>query len=180
MSAGKWIILFAAAAFAFGQGTAPHSAAADYPVHIALNGGFTLGAEYLVHSIPSPRGFYVIDDYLVVEVGVFGPKFAHLNVSADQFALRINGLKTPIEPEASGIIASGYTIGRMPSTPQGDGSDEQMSIEDRIKHSAVPEGDVKTPFAGLLFFPFRGKTKAIKTMDLLYEGPAGKIALKLF
>jgi hypothetical protein len=44
----------------------------------------------------------------------------------------------------------------------------------------VPDGDLKTPFAGLLFFPFRGKTKSIKTMELLYQGPAGTIALKLF
>ena len=150
-------------------------------VHIALNDGFTMGADYLVHSIPSPRGFYVIDDYLIVEIGMFGPQYAHLNVTADQFALRLNGQKTAIAPDPSGIIASGYTIGRMPSTPQDTGGDDSaMSIEDRIKHAAVPEGDIKTPFAGLLYFPFRGKTKSIKTMDLLYEGPAGKFALKLF
>lgn len=180
MIAGKWMLWFAAASLVWGQGTAPQPGAADYPVHIALNDGFTLGAEYLVHSIPSPKGSYVVDGYLVVEIAVFGPRFAHLNVSADQFSLRINGQKTPIEPEATGIIASGYTIGRMPGTPQSGGPDEQMTIEDRIKHSAVPEGDVRTPFAGLLFFPFRGKTKAIKTLELMYEGPAGKIALKLF
>ncbi|HML15497.1 MAG TPA: hypothetical protein VK419_00665 [Bryobacteraceae bacterium] len=183
MMAGKWALWIAAASAIFAQGTVPQKAATDYPVHIALDDGFTMGAEYLVHSIPSPRGFYVVDDYLVVEVGVFGEKFAHLNVAADQFALRIDGLKagqkTTIAPDPPGIIASGYTIGRMPGTPQG-GDEEQMSIEDRIKHAAIPEGDVKTPFAGLLFFPFHGKMKAIKTMDLLYAGPAGKIALKMF
>jgi hypothetical protein len=180
MNGGKWIlILVSAAASLCAQGTAPQSAAKDYPVHIDLNDGFTLGAEYLVHSIPSPHGFYVVDDYLIVEIGVFGPKFGHLSISADQFGLRINGTK-PLTPDAAGIIASGYTIGRMPGSPQGGADTDSMSIEDRIKHAAIPEGDIKTPFAGLLYFPFRGKTKAIKTMDLLYEGPAGKIALKLF
>jgi hypothetical protein len=181
MIAPQWTAIFlAAAALMPAQGTSPQSAATDYPVHIALNDGFTMGAEYLVHSIPSPHGFYVVEEFLVVEIGVFGPKSAHLNVSADHFALRINGLKTAIGPASPGIIASGITMGRMPGNPQGNGSDDQMSIEDRIKRSAVPDGDLKTPFAGLLFFPFRGKTKSIKTMELLYQGPAGTIALKLF
>jgi hypothetical protein len=181
MIAPRWTAVFlAAAAFVSAQGTSPQSAATDYPVHIALNDGFTMGAEYLVHSIPSPRGYYVVEEFLVVEIGVFGPKSARLNISADQFALHLNGLKTAIGPASPGIIASGITMGRMPGSPQGDGSEDQMSIEDRIKHSAVPEGELRTPFAGLLFFPFRGKTRSIKTMDLLYNGPAGTVALKLF
>lgn len=174
----KWALALVTA-FAYGQGTAPRSGITDYPAHIDLKDGFSLGAEYLVHSIPSPNGFYVLDGYLVVEVGLYGAKYAHMNISADQFLLRVSGSKAPIEPDPAGIIASGYTIWRMPGTPQSGGADDQMTIEDRIKHAALPEGDVKTPFAGLLYFPFGGKTKSIKTLELLYNGPEGKMALNL-
>ena len=51
-----------------------------------------------------------------------------------------------------------------------------VSIDDRI---ALPEGEQLLPVSGLIFFPFRGKTKSIKLAELLYEGPAGKAALKL-
>ncbi len=183
MAARECALFLASAAILLAQGTTPRDAPADFPVNVALNDGFTLGAEYLVHSIPSPHGFYVIDDYLVVEVGMFGAKGAHLNVSADQFSLRLAGQKMPkepIPPDAPGIVASGYTIGRMPDTPQSGGADDQMTIEQRLKRAAVPEGDQKPPFAGLLYFPFHGKMKAIKSMDLLYDGPAGKFELKLF
>lgn len=183
MAVGKCALFLASAALLLAQGTTPQSAAKDYPVNIALNDGFTLGAEYLVHSIPSPHGFYVIDDYLVVEVGVFGRQAAHMNVFAGQFSLQLTGQKMPkepIAPDAPGIVASGYTIGQMPGTPQNGGGDDQMTIEQRLKLAAIPEGDEKTPFAGLLYFPFHGKMKAIKSMDLLYDGPAGKFDLKLF
>jgi hypothetical protein len=38
---------------------------------------------------------------------------------------------------------------------------------------------LKTPAAGLIFFPFEGKTKSIKTLELSYEGAAGRVTLKL-
>ena len=33
--------------------------------------------------------------------------------------------------------------------------------------------------AGLLFFEYRGKTKKIRSIELIYSGPAGKAALDL-
>jgi hypothetical protein len=35
------------------------------------------------------------------------------------------------------------------------------------------------PQAGLLFFEHRGETKKIKSLDLVYSGPAGKASLSL-
>jgi hypothetical protein len=76
---------------------------------------------------------------------------------------------------------------RKPPTPEipqpGDDigleRDPPMSIDDRIQLSALPEGNRQMPVAGLLFFPFQGKTKSIRTLELVYEGPGGKVTLKL-
>jgi hypothetical protein len=52
---------------------APRSKASDYPAHIALT-GMEIGAEYLVHSIPSEKGDYFAKEYLVVESPFFPPR----------------------------------------------------------------------------------------------------------
>ena len=35
--------------------------------------------------------------------------------------------------------------------------------------SALPEGETKNPVAGFLYFPYRGKVKGIKTLELVYD-----------
>jgi hypothetical protein len=55
-----------------------------------------------------------------------------------------------------------------------------VPLEEQIQKLALPEGKYAPPLAGLVFFPFRGKMKSIKSLELLYEGPAGKATLKLF
>jgi len=48
-----------------------------------------------------------------------------------------------------------------------------------VQKAALPEGDRTLPVAGLLFFQYSGKAKNIRSVDLIYNGPAGKATLKL-
>ena len=52
-------------------------------------------------------------------------------------------------------------------------------VEDVVNHLALPEGDIRPPVSGYLFFPFKDKLKSIKTLDLFYEGPLGAATLRL-
>ena len=49
----------------------------------------------------------------------------------------------------------------------------------RAQKAALPEGDRTLPVAGLLFFQYSGKAKSIRSVDLIYNGPAGKATLEL-
>src|SRR2546425_122394 len=70
------------AALLHAQGTPPKETPAAYPVRATL-GEYTLAAEYMVHSIPAASGIVVTNDYLVIEVAFFGPKYSHLKLSSD-------------------------------------------------------------------------------------------------
>lgn len=72
------------------------------------------------------------------------------------------GRKAPRAPEATG------TTKREPDKP-----------EDVVVESALPEGEFHGPVSGFLYFPFKGKPKSIKSLELLYAGPDGKATLKL-
>jgi hypothetical protein len=187
---------------------------AAQPVTVKLDKGFTLTAEYLVHSLPAPEGTLVANDYLVVDVKFAGP--APLQTSAGQFLLRINA-RTVIEPDSAGdvsgslkypdwtqkpvvtgtagpvMIGSSPTVERfpgdptvghvpMPRAPEPDSPVEKapaMSIDERVQKAAMVEGESKMPVSGLLYFPFQGKTKKIKSVELVYQGPAGRAEVKL-
>ena len=55
-----------------------------------------------------------------------------------------------------------------------------MTMEEIVARVALPEGPAEKPVRGLLFFPFHGKTKSIRTLELLYEGPVGSEATLSF
>ncbi len=55
----------------------------------------------------------------------------------------------------------------------------QRAIAQRVQKAALPEGDRPLPQAGLLFFQYGGKPKSIRSVELLYAGPAGQAVLKL-
>jgi glycerol-3-phosphate dehydrogenase subunit C len=42
---------------------------------------------------------------------------------------------------------------------------------------ALPEGERVLPQAGLIFFTYRGKAEGIKSLELIYEGAAGKVTI---
>lgn len=198
--------------------------AAAYPAHTRA-GQFEVGAEYLVRSIPGPRGVFFIKDYLVVEVAVFPPRGGTAEVSASAFALRMNGKKRPLLPQSPGFVAAslkypewregprleaaagagntGVVLGRpepverfpgdptatsrLPRPPRAPEPEKPGAIDRQPEAtadevavaSALPEGPARLPVAGYLYFPYSGKTKSIKSLELLYSGPEGDAALKL-
>jgi hypothetical protein len=83
----------------------PRSKAADYPVHVSLP-GMEIGAEYLVHSIPGGKGFYIAKEYLVVDVGVFSSTREGVDIKSGQFTLRINDGKSVLVSVSPGTVAA--------------------------------------------------------------------------
>jgi hypothetical protein len=55
----------------------------------------------------------------------------------------------------------------------------QRSWEQHADKASLPGGDRPLPQAGLLFFSYRGRTQSIRSLELIYDGPAGKTTLKL-
>jgi len=86
-----------------GQVAGPRPKVEDYPAHATLS-KVELGAEYLLHSIPTERGFIPANDFLVVEVAVF-PRSGPVSISSGQFTLRVNGKKL-LTPDSAGMIVA--------------------------------------------------------------------------
>lgn len=76
----------------------------DYPIH-AKAAGFEIGAEYLVHSLPTANGNYYVHDYLVVEVAI-APAHPPLTVSSQRFTLRLNRKKPVLYSQSPGMVAA--------------------------------------------------------------------------
>ncbi|MGA3187256.1 MAG: hypothetical protein ABSF22_09100 [Bryobacteraceae bacterium] len=57
--------------------------------------------------------------------------------------------------------------------------EQEDSIEARVQGASLPEGEKSLPRSGLIYFPYRGKTKSIHSLELIYEGAMGKATLKL-
>ncbi|HEY3031744.1 MAG TPA: hypothetical protein VGJ68_16415 [Bradyrhizobium sp.] len=76
---------------------------------------------------------------------------------------------------------------RLPRPPQAPEPEDRSGVdkqppakaEDVAVAVALPEGDVKPPVSGYLYFAWKGKTTSIKSVELMYTGPAGAVTLKL-
>jgi hypothetical protein len=181
------------------QGVDVRSSPADYPTQ-GKGKDFNVGAEYTVRTFLANGHSFTVEDYLLVEVGVF-PEAGETKLNLERFKLRING-KNMLLPQTPGIVAAsikypdwsqkpsvqaqagpvifGRTqpIGRFP----GDARQTRQPInrpqreEEAVDYSAVltsaslPEIATKRPVAGYIFFAFDGKLKSIKTVELLVDG----------
>ena len=76
---------------------------------------------------------------------------------------------------------------RMPAPPQAP-QPEHASVakaehpekaEEVVIETALVEGATAFPVAGYLYFPFKGKPKSIKSLELIYTGLGGGVTLKL-
>jgi len=205
-----------------GEVTDPKSQATGYPVH-AVAGRVSVGAEYMVRSYQGRNQTFVTNDYLVVLVAVYPPKFEKIPVSLDQFTLRLNGKKIHAQmtsfvaasvkyPEwgrdrritaVGGLGDVGMILGptpaprfpgdptptrdRLPRPPRvpDDGRPgdldppEPVQPEEIIVTYALPEGEHSVPVAGYVYFPYRKKTKSIRSLELVYDGPDGSATLRL-
>jgi len=183
------------------QGLPPRTAA-DYPAQ-AKAGDITIAAEFDGHNVPTEEQTLTSEDFVVVEVALFGPPGTHTQISRDDFSLRVNRKKTPlpsqsyvvvfsslkdptwVSPEAEKAKESKTTIGG------GGGSQDntppvihvpielQRAMQIHTQKAALPLGDRSLPQAGLLFFQYRGKEKGINSLELIYSGAAGKATVVL-
>ena len=183
----------------------PRAAATDYAAH-GQAGTISIGADFTGHSVGTQDGLLTPADFVVVEVGVFGPPAAKLMLSIDDFSLRVNSGKKAIsrepyelvtkslkdpdyeEPETNKtsktiVNSGGSKDGADPNAPPPALIPIPFEVrhgwELRVKRDSLPIGERTVPQAGLLFFPYSGGTKGIRSIELMYDGPAGKATLAL-
>jgi hypothetical protein len=186
------------------KGLPPRAAPADYQSN-AQAGAVTIAAEFTGHSITSPQSVLATEDYVVVEVGFFGPPEAQIKLSYEDFSLRINGKKTALPARPSVSVFKSLKdpeweppvpVASKSKTSLGSGGGGQndpgstppvvhvpIEVERgwslRVQKATLPEGERGLPVAGLIFFQYHGKTDNIDSIELIYTGPAGKATLKL-
>jgi len=184
------------------RGVPPRVAPTDYQA-MAHAGTVILAADFQQHAIPTQGGVFSTEDFVIVEAGLYGPAGAQLKISADDFSLRINGKKVPLPSRPFGTVFSSakdpsWEPPEAPSSKSkgglstGGGADAasapapvhmplplQRVMQQKIQKAALPEGDRPLPQAGLLFFSYHGLEKGIYSVELIYNGPAGKATLSL-
>ena len=78
----------------------------EYPARMKL-GGITIAAENLGPSIPTASGGMNTRDYISIEVAIFAEGLGQqTSISHQQFALRINGVKSLLRPDTPGAVAA--------------------------------------------------------------------------
>jgi hypothetical protein len=187
------------------KGLPPRATPADYQAQ-AQAGTVTVAAEFKGHSVPTLQGALSSEDYVVVETGLFGSPDARIKLSIDDFSLRINAKKTPLPAQPYGLVVASVkdpeweppepaesksktSFGGGGKREQREGNEPpppvkipigvQRAMAQRVQKASLPEGDRTLPQAGLIFFQYRGKTKSIQSIELIYAGPAGKATLTL-
>jgi hypothetical protein len=188
------------------KGIPPRASPADYQAQ-GKAGDVTVAADFTGHSVTTPDSVYSTEDYVVVEVALFGPAQAHTKLSYEDFSLRINGKKTlPAQPYAV-VFRSLKDPEWAPPAPEkksktsldsgggGGGNDKpnpndpppvihvpievERAMELKVQKASLPGGDRPLPEAGLIFFQHNGKEKGIHSVELIYDGPAGKAVVPL-
>jgi hypothetical protein len=179
--------------------------AMDYQTQAKV-GPYTIAAEFTGHAFPTEEAPLTAQDYVAVELAIYGPADSKLVITATDFSLRINRRKEPLPSQAwllatrnvrdpewipegqapaekskGGISGgSGQREAGAPPPPEPKPPVELLrSWQQKVRKSAIAEGERALPQAGLLFFPYRGKSESIRDVELIYQGPAGKAVLAL-
>ena len=72
------------------------------------------------------------------------------------------------------------SVNRLPAPPrapedrQGVEPDQPVRAEDVVIECALLEREIRSASAGYLYFPFKGKTKSIRSLELVYRGRPGR------
>lgn len=185
------------------QNIPPRTAPTDYQAHAQV-GKFTIAADFTQHAVSTPEAMYTTEDYVTVEVAFYGPPGSRLLLSFSDFSLRLNGKKSALSataytlvfknlkdpewdpPEAAEAKQSKTSIGTTGKSQDGGPPTVpkmplpmERTMNLRVQKAALPDGDHALPAAGLLFFSHHGKTESLHSIELIYNGPAGKATLAL-
>lgn len=179
----------------------PRSNPIDYIAH-ATAGKFTIAAEFDGHAVPAEKATYTTEDFVAVEVGVYGPADGKLALSLSNFSLSIDG-KKPMTPQPYELIfkslkdpdwvppvTKGESKGGLNAGGGEGGANEpppvvhmpperQRAMELNVQNASLADGERPLPQAGLLYFRYGGKTNGLRSVDLIYAGPAGKVTIPL-
>lgn len=201
------IAILAAAGLSAQQGGAevqdlpPRAAPSDYQVQAKV-GNLTIAADFVSHALPTMQGPIMSEDFVAIEVAFFGPPGAQAKISHEDFSIRINDKKTPIPSQPYGRVMKGLSDpewippaveggskggistgggGAAAGSPKPDPPKMpfplRRAMEQRVQKSVLAEGDRTLPQAGLVFFPYRGKDQSIHSVEVIYNGTAGKATL---
>ena len=188
------------------KGLPPRATAGEY-LSRAQAGAITIAAEFDQHSVPTAESTLSTEDFVAVEVGIFGAAGAHAVVSSADFSLRVNGKKAALpaeqfagvfrnlrdpsynppeleaakESKGGSLNTGGNTQSDLGATPPPVHIPPAMerAMQLQVQNAALPEGDRTLPVAGLIFFRYGGAPKGIHSVELLYNGPAGKATVTL-
>ena len=107
-------------------------------------------------------------------VGTAGIGDAQVGIGRTPSVERFPGDRRTARPPPGGIP-------RVPDPQDRSGIERPppMSIDDAVQRATLPAGVVHPPVSGFLYFFYKGKLKSIKAMELIYDGPAGKVVLPL-
>ena len=186
------------------EGIPPRATPGEYQAH-AQAGTVIVAAEFKGHFVPTKDGLLSSEDYVAVEAALFGPPETRLKLATGDFSLRLNGKKALLpgqsdvmvfksvkdpewEPAVKPEAQSKTSIG---SGGRGGGQQDgppvvpkppielQRAWAQHVEKASMMEGDRALPQAGLIFFRYAGKTKSLHSLELIYDGPAGKATLTL-
>lgn len=183
------------------RGLPPRAAPSDYQFQ-GKAGAVTIAADFVGHAVPTQQSAFTSPDYVVVEIGLFGPPEARLKISIEDFTLRISGKKVPLPSQPFGLLfrslkdpeweppptepkskssigGGGQKEGDLPPSPPKMPLNLQRAMQQKVQKAALPEGDRALPQAGLIFFQYSGKTENLRSIELVYSGPAGTATLNL-
>ena len=57
--------------------------------------------------------------------------------------------------------------------------ESQLPIEEQMAHAALADEHTTRPRRGVLFFPYRGKTQSIHSLELVYDPGEGAPPVKI-
>jgi hypothetical protein len=190
------------------KGVPPRATPGDYLAH-AQAGKYTLAAEFDGHSIPDPQSILTNENYVVVEVGLFGPPEARLALSYTDFSLKINGKKATYpaqgfelvfkdlkDPEYDGpgsAVSNKANAGKTTVNTNGsaDKNNPDPNYLPAIVHIpiAITRGWEQTVRRASLPEGERPLPAAgliffehrgkVTSVELIYNGPAGKVTIPL-
>lgn len=178
--------------------TANRQQATDYPVSASAE-RVDIGAEFLVHAIPSQGGYYFAKNFLVVDVGMFPRALHALKVSAGQFTLRLNGREPALTAQSPGMVAAslkypdwgmpnGVSVsgdlggigmstdrrpaGRFPGDPNAPAPspNDESGPDYQFSLIALPDAFSAQPVRGCVFFESAIKPKKIRPWNLIGPG----------
>jgi hypothetical protein len=74
-----------------------------------------------------------------------------------------------------------HPLPRAPSPEEQNGIEQQQpkSVDEVIAGTALVEGPADHAVSGFLYFPYKGKIKSLKSIELIYQSKDGSVTLKL-